>query len=366
MSRAVPGIVLTLFEPAISRGKPSKPAHWAKFPATAHLIQGASTHIHAIPNPDPVWDPDTGGWTHDRPPPPVQPTPDDPAGEKGVGDVRWTVESLPDPHHFSRGWYWLGDPSSADGTAGIESGARQWAAAAGTDGPTWHSFFPFKPSVNAYDAYIVGERRVHHAKGVHFNSDYVEHMWCDFGTPQPQPFTWIVVGTIMSDRYNGYKHTILDAGRDPDDVGFPRIPATPLNDRRINDNIPYRTNLTSTNHVVSIRTRTAGGQLQVKTSPGHHPKMYFAIYNGSTSRVGAYDPFGKFKAGGRITPDTGLIHPHKYVVLGRAQNIISQNHACNLMVFEIRYWRHALTDVDLAEQYRQLSTTHKFDAYKQL
>jgi len=355
VTRAVAGIVITLPEPVVSGGKPQLPAYWSRFPATATLIQGPN-HIHAIPDPNPVWDPDTGGWTNDRPPPP-------PAG---VGDARWTVDSLPDPKGFSNGWYWLGDPSSSDGTASIPAACRQWPTSGGTSGPTWHSFYPFKPSVNSYDSYIVGEQTVHHPKGVHFNSDYVEHMWADFGSGQPMPFTWIVVGTVMSDRHSGYRHTLLDAGRNPDDVGFPRIPAQPIPDRLIGDNLPYRTNLASTNNVTSLRTRRSGGQLQVKGSPGHHPRMYVGVFNGANSKVGAYDPFGKPKVAGRIITDTGITNPHQYIVLGREQGRISQDYACNLMVFEIRYWRRALSDTDLDDQYRQLSSTHQFNAYKQL
>jgi hypothetical protein len=358
MSRAIPGIVITLPEPAISGGLPTLPLNWARFTADATLTQGPSD-IHAIPDPNPIWNPDTGGWTY--PPPAVSATPD----TSGAGDVRWTVDSLPDPAGFPNGWYWLGDPTSQDGTANIAAACRQWPPAVAGTGPTWNSFFPYKPSVNSHDSSIVGERIVHHPKGVHFNSAYVEHMWADFGGTQSQPFTFIVVATIMSDRSDGYRHRILDAGRNPDDVGFPRIPASPITNRRIADNLSYRTLLSSSTDITQMTTKTGGKLLQHRIAPGHHPRMFAGVFNGSSSELYVRDPFGTYVAVGAVDPNTGTT-PHRFLVIGRENGWIGQGHASNLLVFEIRYWHHALTRVDLEAQYKQLSTTHQFDAYRQL
>jgi hypothetical protein len=35
-----------------------------------------------------------------------------------------------------------------------------------------------------------------------------------------------------------------------------------------------------------------------------------------------------------------------------------------MIVFEIRYWDRALTDVDIASQYAELSSTYLFSQYK--
>lgn len=356
MTRAVAGIVVTLPVPAISDGRPSLPLYWAKFAATATLLQGP-LHIHAIPDPNPVWDPRTSGWTH--------PPPKTTEGGNGVGDCRWNVDSLPDPGGFSRGWYWLGDPTSQDGTAGIAGGCRQWNPTAGSNGPTWRSFFPYKPSVNGYDAQIEGERQVHHAKGVHFNSHYAEHMFADFGGTQSQPFTWVVAATVMSDPFGGYQHWILDSGRNPDDVGFPRLSASAVSqERQIGDNLPYRTGLLAAGNTAKMLSSSGDSPLAVSGAPGHHPRMFVAIFDGAQSRVAVYDPFGKYTSVGTVS--NGPQQAHRFMVVGREHGWISQSHASNILIFEMRYWRHALLPLDLEAQYAQLSSTYQFDAYKTL
>lgn len=348
--RAVPGTVIELPIPAISGGHPSLPIYWAKFLGAATLKQGP-LHIHAIRDPNPLWDPATGGWTY--PPPPIRPRPivrGVPVRDtSGAGDYRWTVDSLPNPNDFSGGWYWLGDPTSRDGTASMPSGGRQWATApGGPAGPSWRSFFPYKPSVNGYDAYIVGERSVHHAKGVHCNSHYIEHMWLDFGWNMLQPFTWIVVATVMSDPFPGHEHHILDAGRSA----------------AVGDNLPYRTRLSWRGDTAAMQSQALDAPLRVRGAPGHHPRMFATIFNGRQSQVSVYDPYGRHTTHGQVGGGPG--YSHRYTVFGREQGYLSQTHASNIMVFEMRYWHHALTETDLAAQYAQLSSTYQFDAYKQL
>lgn len=356
-ARSVAGVVVTLPAPAVSGGQPSLPDHWAQFGAAAVLIQGPD-HIHAIPDPNPVWDPRTSGWTF--PPPLVT------DGPHGAGELRWSVDTLPDPGGYSGGWYWLGsDVGDVSGHVGINQG---WHTSPGSVGDVvWDSFYPFRPSVNSYDGYIPGERTIHHARGVHFNSHFIEHMWADFGAAQLQPFTWIVVATIMSDRFTGYTHHILDAGRDPDDVGFPHLSAADCSvERRINDGLGYRTALSAIGPTTGVLTRSGSPYLASLGSGGHHPKMFVGIYDGADSKVGAYDPFSKVKSTGAVNGDAGVTESHRFPVLGRETDWISQNHSSNMMVFEIRYWHQALTDEDLDAQYAQLSSTHQFDSYKTL
>lgn len=351
--RAQQLVVIAADAPAVVAGTPVSPAYWASALASATLIQGPN-HIHAIPDPNPVWNPATSGWS--VPPPP-----------SGVGDYRWTVSSLPDPAGFTDGWYWLGDPTSQDGTAGITAGARQWAADASTGGPSWRSFFPYKPSVSAVDAHVPGESgTIHHPRCVHLNSHYIEHMWLDFGAAKLQPFTWILVATPTSDPAPGYWHTLLDAGRNPDDVGFPRLSADAVGtERRIADNLGYRTRLAATSTGrAQMAANTAGQPLDLAIPAGHHPRMFAVVFDGATSTLACFDPFGQKLATGRVA--TGPSFTHRYTVLGRQQGWISQRRACNLMVFEIRFWHHALVGDDLAGQYAQLSTTYQFDAYRQV
>jgi hypothetical protein len=352
MTRAVPGLVVQLPEPAISAGQPSLPAHWAEFSADATLIEGPG-HIHAIPDPNPAWDPRTGGWTTPPPPP----------SDGGAGDFRWTVDSLPDPAHYPDGWYWLGDVRVAGENHAVAGDA--WGTAPGSPvGPTWRSFFPYRPSVSAHDAYIPGSKRIRHPKGLHVNSHFVEHMWADFGTDRAQPFTWIVVAMVVSNPFPGYVHNLLDSGRDPDTVGFPRLSAGAVSTpRQIGDNLPYRTSLAIIGAEAQLTT-SVDAPLRVAGSPGLHPTMYAAVFNGQSSQVGSFDPFVKRASAGGVANWPG--YNHRYMVLGRAQGWISQARASNMLIFEMRYWHRALTPAELDAQYAQLSSTHQFDAYRRL
>lgn len=352
--RAVTSIVVQLPEPAVSDGRPSLPDHWAKLSAQAVLIEGAS-HIHAIADPNPVWDPNTSGWSY--PPPPVSPSP---GGGDGGGDFRWSVDSLPDPDAHSGNWYWLGD----NGGGGAPAGAAAWLTSPGSPaGPAWRSFFPFRPSVHAYDAYV-GGRKIHYSRGVLVNSHYAEHMWMDFGGSQVQPFTWVVVAMVMSDPFGGYQHNILDAGRNPNDVGFPRISASAVStERRIADNLPYRTSLSVVSDTAQLTT-LFDAPLRTRGAGGVHPRMYAAVVNGASSQLGVYDPFSKNLVAGSVRNEAAS--QHRFMVMGREQSWISQRHAANMMVFEIRYWHHALTHADLDGQYEQLSSTYQFDAFKRV
>lgn len=356
--RAVAGRVVNLPVPAISDGQPSLPWFWARVAAAATLVEGPA-HIHAIADPNPVWDPATSGWTF--PPVPVSNAPGGgsaPGG--GAGDLRWAMDTLPDPAAHKGGWYWLGD----DGGGGTPAGFHEWPVSPGSAaGPSWHSFYPFRPQVAAYDGYV-GSKKIHHPKGLHVNSHYAEHMWLDLGADQQQPFTWIMVAAVNSDPFAGYQHNLLDSGHNPNDVGFGRISAAAVStERRINDNLPYRTSLTMVGDTGQIAT-SIDAPLRTKGSPGHHPRMYAAIYNGFATQLGVYDTFGKYLANGSVA--SGAAYNHRFIVMGREQGWISQRHASNIMVFEIRYWHRALTKADLDAQYAQLSSTHQFDAYKQL
>jgi hypothetical protein len=213
--RLIDGIVVTHSTPIVSNGKPTLPKYAGVYPSAMPLIVGQldtpPDHIHSIADPDPVWNPATSGWYY---PPP----------SSGVGDCRWTVQTLPDPSPYPGQYYWLGDPSSSDGTSGIEAGARQWAPDASTPGaPQWHSKFPYKPSVRAHVSYGPSGNLVTQSKGVRFNLQYIEHMWAAFSSLRSAPFTWVIVGIIMDFPTNGYTHTILDVGGDPNSYGAPGL-----------------------------------------------------------------------------------------------------------------------------------------------
>jgi hypothetical protein len=354
--RAEPGLVLTLPTPAIVEGLPTLPRFWCVSTSSSHATQGP-THIHSIPDPDPVWNPATSGWFY---PPPAA---------TGAGqDGRWTVQTLPDPAGFPGEYYWLGEPSSADGTRDITNGARLWAPDKSTPyAPAWQSFFPFKPSVRALDSFLPGGNVVHHPKGVHFNSRFIEHMWLDWGGDRKQPFTFIMAGMIASFPDPNFVHYLLDAGRNPDAVGFPRISDSQTGtDRRIADGLQYRSMISAqpsllkmTTDTVNVPSRTPA----VRFDSNIRPKMFFGVFNGGSSYVGAYDVGGKRISKQSVVANGSGQH-HRFFVMGRQQGWISQNHSSHIMMFEIRYWRRALTSADLDEQYAQLSSTYKFSEYR--
>jgi hypothetical protein len=349
MTRAIAGVVVKLPEPAISDGQPSVPKHWAKFAADAELVQGP-LHIRAIPDPNPAWDPRTGGWST-------------PPGAGGTGDFRWHVDSLPDPAKYPGGWYWMGDVRVAGESHAVAGDA--WGTSPGTPvGPAWKSFYPYRPSVRGFDAAIPGQGQIRHPKGLHLNSHYVEHMWLDLGFSQVQPFTWIVVAAVMSDPFPGYEHRLLDGGRNPDEVGFPRATVSSLaRDRQIGDNLPSRTSLFVVGDTALAMTKTGDAPLRAKGVPGAHPRMFASVYSGGESRLSMFDAFGKYQQGGSVSNGGD---GSRYMVLGREHGWIGQAHASNILVFEVRYWRRALTEDEIGSQYAQISSTHKFDSYKRL
>lgn len=334
--------------PVVVHGKPVVPAYMARLPSSTFALQGPH-HIHAG-DPAPVHGPE--GW--------VNPPPDEPTSWFG----RWVVDDLPDPPNG--GYYWLGDPSYADGTGNYSGGRTRWAPHASTpNAPAWRSFFPYKPSVRAFDSYLPDGGVVHHPKGVHLNSQFVEHMWLDFGGKRPQPFTWVIAGMIAGFPHTHYTHYLLDAGRNPDKVHFPRLSVGELyQGHRINDDLDYR-NLISYSidgQEMCTRHNTNGPHtLRSRVHNNVRPKMFFGVFNGKKSMTGAFGPNSRRHDVGTV--DNSHAQAHRFYVMGRAQNHIDQDLASHFLVFEIRYWRAALTMDHLNAQYDQLSSTYKFNRY---
>lgn len=353
--RVMPAVAVTMPTPAIIEGRPMLPAYWGRLASSMRATQGP-THIHAIADPDPKWDPAHDGWYN--PPPP-----------SGAGDARWTANSLPDPAAFRGGMYWLGEPSAADNTIGITAAAQQWNPDGSTpSAPPWRSIYPFKPSVWNHVHYGEGGRILTISRGVRFNLQFVEHMWLDFGADHHQPFTWAMVGIVMDFPYPSYTHTLLDMGRDPRAVGFPSISDTQaeVNDYVINDGGSYRNLLAVNRSQMLMATDNAPGAghvLRTPFNPAPKPRMFFGVYNGDHSLVGNYSrDAGKLRTAGKLA-NTGAQH-HRFYVMGRQKGRISQDAASHLVVFEIRYWSRALTAAELDEQYGQLSSTWKFGEYR--
>lgn len=350
--RLTPGIYVEMPTPIISNGKPVLPRWVAQFGADVTLIEG-SDDIHAIPDPNPQWDPATSGWFTQPPP-------------SGVGDYRWVVDDLPDPSGFPDQFYWLGTPSSSDGTSGIAAGCQQWNPNGSTPGaPAWYSVYPYKPSVRSHVHYGAGGNILTVTKGVRFNLQFIEHMWTDFGGDLEPPFTWVVVAIVMDFPNNGYEHTILDVGRAPVDGGAPV-----LNENQLNNEYLLFENLESgarpamfaslnQQRVVADYLKTQ--QIVSTFNFASRPKMFFGVYDGANSLAGSYSTAGKYLVRGTLPSGAGS--QERYKLLGRQSGILSRNWASHLVVFEIRRWNSALGEQQLAQQYGQLSSTWKFNSY---
>lgn len=331
--RALPRVVVSMPTPVVVAGKPTMPGLRAGIPVRASSIRKIT----------------------------YGPPPAAPAGQLiGLSGPmsyasRWTVEDLPDPAGFSNGWYWLGEPSSYDYTAGIQAACRQWIPTRDSRlKVAWHSVFPFKPSVTARDSWLFGGGVVHHPKGVNFNSFYVEHMWLDQYLSNPQPFTW-VIACLVANWPNPVQY-LLDAGKPPprsysvDELGWAH---------QLNEGLSYRTMLQLRSNGMDLAATSGTHVLRLTAAVPATPRMYFGIFNGAKSTVGMWGPEGKAVRTGPIQASAA----QRYVVLGRQQGVIDRARASHLLVFEIRFFATALPMDVLHDIYGDMSSRWQFGRY---
>jgi len=349
LRKVMPSVTVSLPTPAFVAGRPVLPKYHATY-ASSMTIHEGSGHLRTEPDPDPDVtgeDPPTSGTHND-----------------GGGHARWTVRDLPDPSDFSGNFYWLGTPSSSDGTSGITSDAQQWAPSSHStmsSPPSWHSKFPFKPSVRSHVWYGPNGNTETITKAVRFNTEYIEHMWIDMGSGSVNtpPITWVMAALIMHYDDPSHVQPMLDSGKDPgvnwgvDDVW--RSQKLP------NDPDTYRFAMSASHSRVGMRTSATSGQTLY--TPMHHdykPKMFFTVVDGANSSAGTWAPTGHFVRKGTLA--TGSTHL-RYLVLGRKNGILSRAHSAHMVVFEMRMWNRALSLDELHEQYKQLSSSWKFHRY---
>jgi hypothetical protein len=348
--KMLPSVMVDLPIPAFVAGRPVLPKYHAMYPSAMTITEG-SGHLRKVPDPDP----DIPG----NDPPPVKGGFND-----GGGHARWTVNDLPNPSGFSGGFYWLGTPSSADGTSGITSAARQWAPnshSTMSGMPSWESRYPFKPSVRSHVWYGPNGNVETITKAVRFNTEYIEHMWLDMGSGSVNtpPCTWLLAGLIMHFDSPHHVNPIMDSGTDPgvnwgagDCWRTKHVTADPDN---------YRFAWTASHTRVGMRTHASDSQTLY--TPMHHdykPKMFFNVINGANSLSGTWAPTGHFAKRGTLATSSSHL---RHLVLGRKNGILSRAYASHMVVFEIRMWNRALDHDDLHEQYKQLSSTWKFHRY---
>jgi hypothetical protein len=143
-----------------------------------------------------------------------------------------------------------------------------------------------------------------------------------------------------------------------DGKGISRHPRLNATNRRISENLGYRNLLAVNRGGLYLGSRT-GTNIKASFPNSAKARMFFGVFNGAASLVGNYSPHGKFKRAGRIAGGGA----HRYYTLGRANGWLGLDYASHLVVFEIRFWRKALSAAELEGQYGQLSSTWKFGAY---
>lgn len=305
--------------------------------------------ISVVANPDPVWDSGTSSWTVAPP-------------ASGVGDAWYTVDDLPDPGGYPAGYYPLGAASSIDGTATIESGAQQWAPSLATpSAPNFNSAYPFKPEVRPYTHLAKDGTTVAFPKAACFLHHDVAHMWADTASLLDPPFTILMVGIVRSFPNIGYTHYLFDSGQNPT-TGGQTFTADTLTAPVVLDEIDtYRTALTARISTAEAFSDPSAldKHISVPYTDDARPRMFFGVFDTTSSLFGHYSPSGLFVRSGNL-PSHGA---QRYLVMGRANGIVDPDQASSMIVFEVRIWGSALSLDELAEQYGQLSSTWRFGEF---
>lgn len=312
--RVAAGVTIAPTTPAIIGGKPVVPDHWAKPDSSS----SAST-VYMIPDPDPVVTPPVGG---------SNPHPN------GIAPTyTWHVTDLG-----------LGSLSS-------------WVPHGGS-GPAWTSSGTYRPVVRQTVVYGAGSRYHTYTKGVHFDGADVQHMWLDLGSTINQPFSFVICALIHYYPTRTYGHYLLDAGK-----------ATPSKyaddrDHQFNEGLSYRSLMLFQSHNAILATHTGadavanGKHVITRADFAPRPKMFFGIFNGSNSYIGAWDNRNHFIQRGTID-----VKSPRYFVTGRRQNNVSDNLASHMTMFEMRMFTSAISRTTLDAIYKQMAATWKFNNY---
>lgn len=310
--------LLTIPRPTIVSGKPLLVDYVARPDSNMSLNVGPGG-IVVIPDPDPTI-----------------------PGNSQPGGVTpayvWTANDLRDP---SSGSYDL----------------KTWKPHGGT-GPQWKSTSEYAPRVVRTLHYGAGRKYHTFTKGVHFDADEVEHMWMDWGSNLSQPFTVLITAIIHYYPQRTFGHYLLDSGT-----------STPggLNDgddHVFSEGLSYRSLMLYQQSSAILATHTGadaardGKHVRVRHNFAPRPRMFFGIFNGSSSYIGSWDRHDKYMKKGTIDTKT-----HRYFVMGRRNGRVSDNLGAHMTVFEIRMFTSALSKTVLKEHYKQLAATWKFNKY---
>jgi hypothetical protein len=183
-------------------------------------------------------------------------------------------------------------------------------------------------------------------------------MWMDWGSNLSQPFTVVMCAIIHYYPTRRYGHYLLDAGK---------AQSTGLadgNDHTVNDAQNHRNVMLYQHHNAVLATHQGadavrnGKHVITRADFAPRPKMFFGIFNGTSSYIGAWDNRNKYLKKGTVDAKT-----HRQFVMGRRQNNISDNLASHMTMFEIRMFNSAVSIPVLREIYKQLAATWKFNQY---
>lgn len=352
--RLLASVYFNLPNPIFIAGKPMLPAIFGNFTDTMTVHQG-SGHARAVPDPDPV-------VSGEKPPTKG-------GGDDGAGQARWTVYDLPNPAGYTGQFYWLGDPTSADGSSSYaDAGTHQWAPNSTTtlgSSPSWHSAFPFKPSVREHVWFGPNGHQETITKGVRFNTEFIEHMWIDMGSGagSDPPLTWVITGLVQHFDFQEHENVILDSGKSPAASGvhynaddcwrISSLGADP-NSYRMAMAVKHSRMATFTSMTQSQKT------LYTPFVHDYKPKVFFSVVDGTHSFTGTMAPDGKRVKKGSL--DVAGLHL-RHLVLGRKNGVLARRHSAHFVCFEIRFWSRALDMDEMHGQYAQLSSTWRFHRY---
>jgi hypothetical protein len=309
--RVASGVTIAPVVPAIVLGKPLVPDYWAKTDST--MTATGAGGLVMIPDPDPyVGNPNPGGL---------------------APKYTWHVNDL------------------------STSPVGDWPPVGGT-GPHWVSGGGFRPILRSTVVYGAGDKYHTYTRGLHFDGADVEHMTLDWGSNLSQPFTVIICGIIHWYPYASYGHYLFDSGK-PVSTGL-----ADGNDHTISEGLSYRSLMLYRRDTAVLATHTgadpvrSGKHVITRADYAPRPKMFFGIFNGSSSYIGAWDNRNKYIKKGTVDNKSP-----RYFVTGRSQNHVSDELASHQTMFEMRMFDSAVSLPVLKEIYKQLAATWKFNLY---
>jgi hypothetical protein len=248
-------------------------------------------------------------------------------------------------------WVWyasdLTAPTDSDGY-----NLSEWPEHNG--GPSWESADGYRPNVRKRRLLRHNGEYVTWDKTVYFEHQAVNHMWIDLGETLDQPFTVIMVGIIHTYPTATYGHYLLDAGKSHSHLTTDR-------DHNINDHTDYRSVMLFQRSSALLATNTSsdltyGKHVRSKHNSRHAPRMFFGVFNGDHSRVGAFDVQHRFFGRGKVDGK----HP-RYLVMGRRTNRLSDNLASHMTIVEVQIHKDSMTKKTLVKHYKQLSGKYHFN-----